>query len=528
MLRELKWYSRMALGFARWARTPPHRDPLGLVRQTLRDRESNFLDLMRRGVFENPTNPYGQLFRWAGCAYGDLESAVRKDGLEPTLERLRNEGVYLSHDEFKGKVPVRRGSSEFLLDTSRLANPTVTGIIEVSSGGSRSHGTITTRSLEYQLYREAQDRLVLEHYDHGKRAFIMMSSILPGSGGVRRALNFSRWGLPPAVWFDTGGRRSWPYETLTRFMLAELRVLGHPVVFPRMLPPNDFRPVAEFIAHRKKNGQASVMNGIVSRAVRVADAALRGGLDIAGTLILAGGEALTDAKRAVIEAAGCEVHARYTISELGPVGVSCRRMTGNCVHVWRDSVAVISRRRVAPLSETEVESLLFTTVLPCAATILVNVEMDDAGELGEATCDCPLTHLGLTQQINNIFSYGKLTGQGTSLLAGDILTILERSLPARFGGVPGDYQLVEAEGPNQTEYLLRVSPRVQAPSEAEVRSVFLEEVSRLWSGSLTARRWDTSDGIRVVFAEPFLNFRGKPHPLFLLGKPSPAKVERDR
>jgi len=229
----------------------------------------------------------------------------------------------------------------------------------------------------------------------------------------------------------------------------------------------------------------------------------------------------------VIESAGCAAVVLYYITELGMIGAGCRQMVANCVHVSRDSVAVISRRRTAPLAEVEVDSLLFTTVLPCAPMILVNVEMDDAGELGEVRCDCPLARMGLTQQIDQIYSYGKLTGHGTSLLAGDVLAILETRLPARFGGVSGDYQLVEREGANQTEYELRISPRTGVRSEAAVRTYFLDEVSRLWTGSLTARWWDNSEGIRVVLAEPHRGVRDKVQLLHLLGHPSRTKVERN-
>ena len=109
---------------------------------------------------------------------------------------------------------------------------------------------------------------------------------------------------------------------------------------------------------------------------------------------------------------------------------------GNCVHVCRDSVALISYRRLAPLTEVEIDSLMFTSLLPFAATILVNVEMDDSGVLEPATCDCSLSAMGFNQQVSNIYSYGKLTGQGMTLLGGDVLNILEKALPERFGGHP--------------------------------------------------------------------------------------------
>jgi hypothetical protein len=249
----------------------------------------------------------------------------------------------------------------------------------------------------------------------------------------------------------------------------------------------------------------------------VAAAAIDDRLDISGTLFSLGGEALTEAKRQVIRDAGAKFRVRYTISELGPTGSSCPEMDSNSVHVCMDSVGVISRRRLAPLTEVEVESLLFTSLLPTAATILVNVEMDDAGTLSNTTCGCALHRMGFTQRIDNIYSYGKLTGQGTTLIGSAVLEILETSLPRRFGGVPGDYQLVECEGRGQTDIELRVHPRLGTVSTVEVREFFLAEVRRLWTGSLTVLRWIQTDAVRVVLSEPYVSGGRKVHALHLIG-----------
>lgn len=504
---------------AKWAKSRPEAEPRRRVLEALRSREKNFLALVRRGVFENPGNPYGQLFAWAGCGYEDLVEMVRQRGLEGALRELYTAGVYLAHDEFKGKRPAVRSGREVEVVNSALANPAVKGILDVSSSGSRSKGTVTRRSLEYQLYREAQELFLHEPYELDQRGMVLITSSLPAMGGLRRLVNHRRWGYPVRKWFDQ--RVGLPYRLLTRMMVAELAMLGEPVVFPEYLPHNDFSPVAHYLAGEKKRGRPMLLQGVVSRAVRVAAAARDEGLDIAGTLVLTTGEALTEPKRAVIESAGCEVHARYTISELGPVGIGCRAMRGNCVHICKDSVAVISRKRMAPLTEVEVESLLFTSLLPEAATVLINVEMDDAGVLGPAACGCEWSRLGFDQQADRIFSYGKLTGHGATLVGGDLLQILEVILPGEFGGVPTDYQLVEKEGANQTEYELRVNPRVAIPSCEAVRERFLAEVKRLWGGSLVVSRWVHGEGVTVVREEPYTGTRGKVLSLHLLGNGRP-------
>ena len=91
--------------------------------------------------------------------------------------------------------------------------------------------------------------------------------------------------------------------------------------------------------------------------------------------------------------------------------------------------------------------------------ILINAESEDCGTIEPATCDCLFSRVGFTEQICDIGSFGKLTGQGMTLVGTDVVRILEERMPASLGGLPGDYQLVEHEGTAQTQLTLRVSPR---------------------------------------------------------------------
>ena len=516
MLKEIAYYSRMAWGYARWRRAGVYRDPDRVVAESLAHREERFVTLMQRAVFANPRSPYHSLFAWAGCTQADLASMVRREGLEASLRILLDSGVYLTHDEFKGKTPVVRGSNTLLVDSGDLANPSVDGLLGTSSSGSRSSGTTTMRSVEYQKYREAQLCVLLKDFELDRRQVVFLGAILPGDGGLRRIFAEGMRGKTVAAWFTQGGE-SFAYRWMTAALLTEFQLLGLPIKRPVYLPHNDYSPVAHWIAKRKREGIPVAVFGGVSQGVRVAVTARELGLDISGTTFRLGGEALTDAKLEAVRAAGCEAWARYTISELGPVGASCPEMAGNCVHICRDSAAVISRRRKAPLTDVDVDSLLFTTLLPEAATVVVNVEMDDAGEIGPARCGCHMKRMGFDTQIDKLYSYGKLTGQGTTLIGGDVLELLERRLPLRFGAAPGDFQLVEREGNGQTEIELRVSPRVKGASEGAVKEYFLEELRRMWTGSLTARMWQHSEAIHVVIAEPHVTAGRKVHALHLIG-----------
>ena len=523
MLREIDYYARMAYGVYQWLHYPPIRDHAALLAEQMAQRESRFLDLARRIVFSNPQHPYHQMFRLAGCGYEDLARSVGSQGLEAALSSLAAQGVFLTHDEFKGKTPIVRAGQEISSTPGSWSNPLARGHLEGRSGGSRSSGTSTRYSPQSQVYREVYEDLVTREFELARRVRLHVGPILPSNLAMADGLRLARVGLKLEQWFTMPGglREEGHYRAVTHLLVRLARVLGAPLPFPTNLPPNDFTPVAQWIARSRQEGRPCVLRGSVSPAVRVAAAARDAGLDIAGTIFLVGSEALTEAKRATIEAVGCTVYPRYSISEIGAIGFACRQMRSDCVHLFRDSVAVVSRVRRAPLTEIGVNSLLFTTLLPSTPWFLINVEMDDAGILEPATCQCQFSAAGMNLQVRGIFSYGKLTGQGITLYGTDVLHVLEHTLPGRFGGAAGDYQLVESEGTGQTQLVLRVSPRVGNAAIAEVREFFLAEIRRCYGGSLATRLWRHSAGFEVVVQEPAVTPSGKVLPLHVLGSEDP-------
>jgi hypothetical protein len=519
MIREIGYYSGMMLGVYRLLRHAPVADPLQALCEQMAARESRFLALARSVVFGNPGNPYHEMFRAAGCGFGDLAGSVAQNGLEATLERLLAAGVYLTHDEFKGKTPIVRAGKEIPATAASFLNPLVSGHFETRSSGSRSPGTPARQSTELKLYRTAYTWLETRVLGLDGRARAQLYPVLPSSIGLSQGLALGRTGQRVEKWFSPRGslQESGHYRATTHLLVQFARALGAPLPLPEYLPDNNFVPVAQWLAREKQRGRNCSVASFVSPALRVTTAARQANLDISGTVFVVGGEALTDAKRAGIEAAGCEVYPRYIINEVGRIGCACRQMrSGNSVHLFRDGVAVVSRRRRAPLAEVEVNSLLFTTLLPFATRLLINAEMDDAGIVEPATCGCEYSALGMNVRIRDILSYGKLTGQGVTLMGSDALEVLEVALPARFGGCAGDYQLVEDDGPHQTELTLRVSPRVGAVSATDVRAFFLAEIRHYYGGSLAARLWKHAEGFHVAIQEPCATVTGKVLPLHLL------------
>ncbi len=516
MFKEAIYYARMAWYYGRFVKAAPIPDPEAAIRDTLLHREDNFLNLVRRGIFENPRSPYNSLFRLADCTFEDVTSSVRRNGLEKTLKDLREAGIYLTHEEVKGK-PIHRHGKTIPNDVAATANPGSSKGMESVSSGSRSRGIATPTSNAYRLYRECYETLAYQESGAKDRAVALLRPILPSPSALVATVGLARCGQPAERWFTVGKsfRSNGPYALMTRLLVAEARLLGCRVPFPSYLDKDDFLPVAQWVAEKKRQGIQTLLRSGVSWATRMCAAALEESLDISGTMMIAGGEAISPARRRVFDAAGVQAIGRYAISEIGTVGIGCPHLSGNSVHLLADAVAVIEHRRPAPFADTEVNSLLFTSVHPLASRVYINAEMEDAGTLVPASCDCAYSRVGFRTVIQDVYSFGKLSSHGMTLAGNALLTIIEERLPARFGGGPGDYQLVEIEGAAQGELRLRVTPRLRSVDLAEVQGFFLEQVRRIYGGSLSVRTWEATSSIRAEAIEPYQTRSGKVHALHL-------------
>ena len=144
--------------------------------------------------------------------------------------------------------------------------------------------------------------------------------------------------------------------------------------------------------------------------------------------------------------------------EAGAIGEGCLdRDAPDDVHVLRDRLAVIQPGDDAgPLPGA---ALLISSLRPVGPFMFLNVSLGDSAELSERKCGCPLESVGWTTHLRAIRSREKLTAWGMSLLDSDVVRVLEETLPARFGGGPTHYQLVEdADGAGAPRLRLLVHP----------------------------------------------------------------------
>jgi hypothetical protein len=104
--------------------------------------------------------------------------------------------------------------------------------------------------------------------------------------------------------------------------------------------------------------------------------------------------------------------------------------------------------------------------------------MGDQGTLAPSACGCPLEQLGWTTHLSGVRSREKLTAGGMTFYDADVVRVLEHLLPARFGGGPTDYQLLEDEADSGEPVVrLLVNPTVGPLDGDRVGETFLEAIA---------------------------------------------------
>ena len=488
-------------------------DAAETLARSLRTREQDFLARTRRAVFDHPPSPYRQLFKLAGCEYGDLVRLVVEEGVEGALRNLFRHGVYLTVDEFKGRRQAIRGNMALAVTPESLRNPLAAVHLPARTSGSRSAGTPILFDLAF--VRDCAVHTCLFLHARGGDEWVKAVWETPGAGARFRLLKYSAFGATP-YWFTQISPDAPQLDPMFRWSERALRwgsrLAGFPLPAPQHVPLTDPVPLSQWVAGVLQSGNVPHLFTFPSSALLLCQAAMDAVIDLSGAQFPLAGEPITEARLKVIRRAGAEALPRYGSMECGPIGYGCLRPDAvDDVHVLRDLHALIQPDPQDAGSGRPAQPLYVSSLHPRAPFIMLNVAMGDQAVMAERSCGCPLEQLGWTIHLREIRSYEKLTGAGVTFLDTDVIRVLEEVLPARFGGTPMDYQLLEEEaGDGHPRLRLLVHPRLGPLNERTVRDTLL---SRLGTGSPVARimeqLWRDIDILTLERRPPLATASGK-------------------
>lgn len=492
------------------------------IRAALADRDDRFLGLVRARVYARPSNPFFKLLRRCGCHYADLEQQVRRNGVEATLERLADEGVYLRADESKGKKDVVRGSESFRVDPRELENTELSTDYLSQSSGTSNRPMTSVVSLDRLAIWTVSRCVFLAAHDLFSCSHAVYDAVLPAGGGVRNLLSNAKLGIATDRWFarsvgqaTLGGGY---YYFLTRLIVLAGKSAGRRMSMPEFVDVADTGRIVDWAWEKTRRGKRCCITTAASNAVRIARVAAEAAVSLEGTKFVASGEPLTDVKRELIERVGAVAIPNYGFEDLAvKVGYGCPSPAyTDEMHVNCQDLAVVAHSR-ALADGSGIRPLLFTSLQPLSPRFFLNVENGDYATLFRRDCGCLLEKAGFNLHIHGVRSFEKLTSEGMNYFYGDLFELFEKTLPLEFGGGAGDYQLVEEEdATGQTRLTLLVHPHVSGLNEERLISRLKEALGRSnQSGRFMADVWGRAGTFRVLREPPRASSRGKILPLHM-------------
>jgi hypothetical protein len=513
---EAAGIARFAATLRQFLATPASpRQAADIIARGMERREVAFIEKLRSAIFATSRSPYLALLRAARCELGDIEHLVRQHGIEATLERLRQAGVYVTFDEFKGHVPIVRGDTVLRARDRDFDNPVAVRHFTSSTGGTSGRARRIMIDLAHLGQMAPHWALWFLEHRVATAPLVFVGPSYPAA--VNHQLICAKFGNRFVKWFCTGQGGSLAYRALSAALQGLVRWAGG---FPKpdYVTLGETDRIATFLAGLAERGEPPCVNAAPSTAVRIALAARARGIPLSGVTFLLGGEALTAERRAAIEASGALVTTTYGFSEGGNVGNQCRQARhADEVHVSLDAYAVIGSRG----PETRAwQPILLTALRPAAAKVLLNTEIGDGASIEWAPCTCRFGALGYRQRLHTIRSLEKLTGEGVTFRSADVYRVLEEVLPRRFGGGVADYQLIEEQSDEGLpRYRLLVSPAVGTVDETALVATFYGELALLQRAyPFMVDQWAQTSALRVERQPPVASDRGKALPVVTLGK----------
>jgi hypothetical protein len=478
-----------------------------------RDRAESFLALARRAIYEWPASPYRRLLAHAGCERGDLVELVTRDGVEGALRALYRRGVYLTVEELRGRRPVVRGSTSFTVDPATLRNPTTAPQVANQSSGSRSAGLPVFTGLD-AITEAAVDRL-LTLDARGGRDWVLAYWDVPG-GTLRSMLAYAKAGAVPTRWFspvDPAAPDLHPrYRWSARAIRWGGRLAGVAFPAPEHVPVDRPLPIARWAIQVLRSGGTPCLLAYASPAVRLCQAARAAGLRLDGVQLGIYGEPVTASRLALIRAAGAAATPLYITTESGRTADACLApLEADEVHLFGDLHALVQPGEGGAQAGLPSRALLLSSLRITTPLVLLNASMGDQAVATERRCGCPLEQLGWKTHLHTIRSYEKLTAGGMTFLDVDVIRVLDEELPARFGGGPTHYQVVEDRADDgRPRVRLLVDPAVGPVDTRAVATAFMAAIATgAGAERMMAGVWRDAHLLQVERRAPFRTASGK-------------------
>jgi len=490
-----------------------------IVAERFERRESNFLRIVERSIYNHAPSPYLKLLRHAGCELGDLRALVATRGLDGALHALRDAGVYVTFEEFKGRAPIVRAGTTIEVSARDFDNPCARRDVTMTTGGTSGVATAVNHDLDHIASTATVAMLMFDAWNVLQSPVVFWQHILPGPG-LRFVIQRSRFGPPADAWYSSRGwfdSRSWfKFDLATIYAVFWMRAFGTGIPWPRIVRPADALVVVRHIRRLiDERGSCLVSTG-TSGGARLAAAAEQAGVRLDGATVRLGGEPVTPAKADLIRRTGARVLPTYGAVETGAIGLGCPNgSASDHMHVASESVALITKPIWIEEAGVSVDAFNLTSLVDASPTVMLNYQIDDYGTIDQRACGCPLHAAGFTASMHGVHSYSKLLGESVTLLGNEVQRVLEDVLPRRFGGTVLDYQILEREDAQGfTRVFLIVSPRIQLRDEQEPARVLLDAFRASGArGDSAGSIWQQAGTLQVLRQEPTPTARGKLLPL---------------
>jgi hypothetical protein len=257
--------------------------------------------------------------------------------------------------------------------------------------------------------------------------------------------------------------------------------------------------------------------------VRLSAAARERGQSLKGVSFLLGYEPLTPARHQAIQDSGASAIPMYGTSECIWIGAQFPdARVPDEVRIFRDAYAVIQDGRSSSSEAGSAKPIMVTHLRTAGAKVALNLEIGDSAVL-EADPDHPVAQAyGYDLKMHTIRSFRKITAWGVTLALGDLYAVLEEALPMRFGGVAGDYQLIEQQTDHGIPRLrLLVRPELGELDGTLVARAFLQELSKRGASyRFTSEIWSKASALAVERSPAVSTSRGKTLPVITLSAES--------